>query len=90
MCKIQTPGVNFRTPSPLAGFHLRTGAISIELARLGALYAEYYTGFCHGTYGADTAARIAELHARSEQIGLETVRAELIRQLQAFLDAKAE
>lgn len=77
------------TPSPLAGFHLRTGAISIELARLGALYAEYYTGFCHGTYGADTAARIAELHARSEQIGLETVRAELIRQLQAFLDAKA-
>ena len=77
------------TASPLAGFHLRTSAISIELARLNALYAEYYTGFCHGTYGEDTAARIAELHARSEQIGLETVRAEVIRQLQEFLDARA-
>ena len=83
-----TYDVDSYTASPLVGFHLRTSPISIELARLDALYAEYYTGFCHGTYGADTNARIAELHARSEQIGLETVRSELIRQLQAFLDTR--
>lgn len=32
---------------------------------------------------------IAELHARSEQVGLEKVRAEIISQVQQHLDARA-
>lgn len=78
------------TASPLTGFHLRTSGISIELARLNALFAEYYTGFTHGAFGTDTAAKITELHSRSEAMGLETVRQELIRQLQVFLDTTHE
>lgn len=77
------------TPSPLTGFQLNTTPIAIELARLDALYEEYYTGFTHGAYGDQTAAMIAELHARSEQVGLEKVRAEIISQVQQHLDARA-
>lgn len=76
------------TPSPLAGFNLQTNRIAIETACLNALYAEYYIGFAHGAYGADTAAKIAELHTQSVGMGLETVRAELIRQMQHYLDKK--
>lgn len=77
------------TVSPLAGFNLQVNRISIEMACLNALYKEYYIGMMHGAYGADTAAKIAELHSRSEQMGLETVRTELISQMQQYLDTKA-
>lgn len=76
------------TASPLEGYSIRTGRIAIELACLNALYNEYYIGFTHGAYAADTAQKIAEFHARSETLGLETVRAELIAQVQRFLDGK--
>lgn len=77
------------TASPLTGFQLNTAPISIELSRLDALYEEYYTGFTHGAYGAQTAEKIAELHTRSEQIGLEKVRSEIIAQVQKHLDTQA-
>ena len=72
--------------SPLAGFTLNTAPIAIEIASLNSLYAEYYTAFGHGAYGAQTQEKIDELHTRSEAIGLETVRAEIIRQIQTHLD----
>lgn len=72
--------------SPLAGFTLNTTPIAIEIAGLNSLYAEYYTAFGHGAYGAQTQEKIDELHTRSEAIGLETVRAEIIRQIQTHLD----
>ena len=60
------------------------------MARLDALYEEYYTGFTHGAYGDQTAAKIAELHARSEQVGLEKVRAEILSQVQKHLDSRSD
>ena len=77
------------TPSPMTGFQLNTTPISIEMARLDALYEEYYTGFTHGAYGDQTAAKIAELHTRSEQVGLEKVRTEIMNQVQTHLDSRA-
>lgn len=74
------------TTSPLSGFTLNTQSIAIELAGLSSLYDEYYIAFGHGAYGAQTQEKIDELHARSEALGLETVRAEVIRQIQAHLD----
>lgn len=77
------------TLSPLSGFSMGTSRIGIELACLNALYETYYTGFMHGTYGGKTAEKVQEFHERSVELGLETVRAELIRQLQQHLDAQS-
>lgn len=45
----------------------------------------------YGVYETEEATRekIAEQHILLEQSGLETVRAEVIRQLQEYLDSKA-
>ena len=74
--------------SPLVGFTINTKAIGVELAGLNSLYSEYYTAFGHGAYGTSTQEKIEEFHARSEAIGLETVRAEIQRQIQQHLDKK--
>ncbi|NCC08151.1 MAG: extracellular solute-binding protein [Clostridia bacterium] len=74
------------TPSPLAGWTLDTTKISIELAQLTALYSEYSTAFSHGLYGDSTQQKIAALHSKSQELGLETVRQEIKRQAQAYLD----
>lgn len=74
------------TASPLSGFTLNTKSISIERSGLNSLYDEYYIAFGHGAYGDATQEKIAEFHARSEAIGLETVRAEIHRQIQQHLD----
>lgn len=73
------------TSSPLQGFQLSTNRISIEYASLNAIYSEYYLGFTHGAYEEQTTEKIAELHERSINAGLETVRQELIRQIQEYL-----
>ena len=74
--------------SPLVGFTINTKAIGVELAGLNSLYSEYSTAFGHGAYGTSTQEKIEEFHARSEAIGLETVRAEIQRQIQQHLDKK--
>lgn len=76
------------TLSPLSGFNVSTSRIGIELACLNALYETYYTGFMHGAYGDKTAAKVQEFHEHSVELGLETVRMELIHQLQQHLDAR--
>lgn len=74
------------TASPLAGYTINAQPIRIEIASLDALFAEYYTGFVHGTYGENTPSKIAELHTKSLEFGLEKVRSELIGQIQRYLD----
>ena len=71
---------------PIAGWSLSTSRISIELAQLNALYQEYAPALSHGLYGSDTREKIAELHARSLPLGLETVRKEIVTQVQYYLD----
>lgn len=71
---------------PIAGWSLDTSRISIELAQLNALYQEYAPALSHGLYGPDTQEKIAELHARSLPLGLETVRKEIATQVQYYLD----
>ncbi len=75
------------TPSPLAGWTLDTTKISIELAQLTALYNEYSTAFSHGLYGDETQQKINELHQKSQELGLDTVRNEVKRQAQLYLEA---
>lgn len=74
------------TLSPLSDFSMDPSRLGIELACLHALYENYYTGFQHGAYGERTEEMVRELHERSTALGLETVREELIRQLQQHLD----
>ena len=75
---------------PIAGWSLDTSGISIELTRLNALYKEYSPAFSHGLYGNDTSRKIAELHARSLDAGLETVRRQITAQAQYFLDYRRQ
>lgn len=73
--------------SPLAGFAFDTTNVQTEVAGVSALSNELQLNI--SLYDADEAAeRLATWHADAEDAGLETVRQELISQLQAFLDAK--
>ena len=78
---------NYR-PVSIEGWSLNVSRIPIEITQLNALYREYYPAFSHGQYGTQTAQKIDEFHAKSLPLGLETVRASIIQQLQYYLDCK--
>lgn len=73
--------------SPLSGFSFDSSAVESEVASISALSNELQLNI--SLYDADEAVeKLATWHADAEAVGLETVRQELISQLQAFLDAK--
>lgn len=73
--------------SPLAGFSFDATPVETEVANISALSNELQLNI--SLYEAEEAKeKIATWHADAENVGLETVRQELISQLQAFLDAK--
>lgn len=73
--------------SPLSGFSFDTTNVDTEVASISALSNELQLNI--SLYEADEAVeKINTWHADAENVGLETVRQELIDQLQAFLDAK--
>ncbi len=73
--------------SPLAGFVFDTANVETQIANISALSNELQLSI--SKYDADEAVeKINKWHADAEQVGLEEVRAELISQIQAFLDAK--
>ncbi len=73
--------------SPLSGFSFDTTNVDTEVASISALSGELQLNI--SLYDADEAVnKITTWHADAENVGLETVRQELITQLQAFLDAK--
>lgn len=70
--------------SPLAGFNFDSSKVESEVATISA----YDYKFEWAAYGKDTAKKLAEYHKACEDAGLEKIRAELIKQVQEFLDAK--
>ncbi len=73
--------------SPLAGFVFDTSNVESEVANISALSNELQLTL--SIYDAATAEqKIAEWHKEAEKVGLETVRQELIKQIQEFLNAK--
>lgn len=73
--------------SPLAGFSFDAANVETEVANISALSNELQLNI--SLYEADEAEeKLATGHADATDVGLETVRQELITQLQAFLDAK--
>jgi putative aldouronate transport system substrate-binding protein len=74
------------TQSPLSGFNFNTTSIQSEIANVSALSSELMTRFA--LYGDDTAAKIDEWHKNAADVGLDTIRAELVKQAQEFLDMK--
>lgn len=73
--------------SPLAGFTFSTGNVETQIANVSALSNELQLTL--SMYDADEAVeKINTWHAEAEKVGLEEIRAELIAQIQAFLDAK--
>lgn len=73
--------------SPLAGFSFDAANVETEVANISALSNELQLNI--SLYEADEAEeKLATWHADATDVGLETVRQELITQLQAFLDAK--
>ena len=75
---------------PLLGFIFNpneTTELSTSLAAYKALQENYYHHFMAGKYGADTEAKIQEFYEQAEP-DVEVIREALMRQVQAYLDAK--
>jgi putative aldouronate transport system substrate-binding protein len=73
--------------SPLAGFAFNSSEVETEIANVTALSNELQLTI--SKYSSDEAvAKINAWHAEAAKVGLEKIRAELIKQVQAFLDAK--
>ena len=73
--------------SPLAGFAFDATNVETQVANVSALSNELQLTL--SMYDADEAAeKINAWHEEATKVGLEDIRAELISQLQAFLDAK--
>ena len=79
------------TPSVMDGFafdNQATPELINAYAAVSAVQSEYIRPFMHGTYGADTAAKLEEYWQKAEAAGIEVIRQAVIDQVQAFLDAK--
>ena len=73
--------------SPLAGFTFNTANVETQIANVSALSNELQLTL--SMYDADEAVqKINTWHEEAAKVGLEEIRAELIAQIQAFLDAK--
>ena len=75
------------TPSLISGFAFDTTNVANEVATITAYAGELSLRFALG--GDQTEAMIKDFHQKAMDAGLEKVRAELISQLQAFLDMKS-
>lgn len=73
--------------SPLAGFVFDATNVETQIANVSALSNELQLTI--SLYDADEAVeKINQWHKDAMEVGLEEIRAELISQIQAFLDAK--
>ena len=73
--------------SPLSGFVFDATNVETQIANVSALSNELQLTI--SMYDADEAAeKIKQWHEDAAAVGLEEIRAELISQIQAFLDAK--
>lgn len=73
--------------SPLAGFAFDASKVETQVANVSALSNELQLSI--SLYDAEEAVeKINTWHEEASKVGLEDIRAELISQLQAFLDAK--
>lgn len=74
------------TKSPLSGFVFDTTPVETQVANVSALSGQLMLRFA--LHGDDTQNVIDTWHKDATAVGLEEVRAELIRQVQEFLDMK--
>lgn len=74
------------TLSPLSGFYFDTTKIKTEVAAVKAVFSA--AKFAYGAYGDKTIEMAKKFNADARAAGLDTIRAELIKQVQAFLDSK--
>lgn len=79
------------TSSVLDGFtfdNQATSELTTAYAAVSAVQSEYVRPLMHGTYGADTAAKLDEYWQRAQAAGIEVIRQAVIDQVQAYLDAQ--
>ena len=72
--------------SPLAGFSFDPTPVKTEIASVQALVAPVLKNLKLVIYGDETAAVIKQLNTDVKNAGFEKIRAEIISQVQAFLD----
>jgi len=73
--------------SELAGFTFDNSSLKTEIASTDALYQSIYKPLQHGIV-ANPAETLKKNNADSSKVGLNTIRAEVKKQVQAFLDKK--
>lgn len=72
--------------SPISGFAFDKTALEVEMANVSALSGELLTR--HALHGDNTETVINDWHKDAIRVGLEDIRAELIKQMQEFIDMK--
>lgn len=75
------------TLTPMAGFEFDYDPVKTEKASIDAIYTAITTGIVNGAY-EDPAAILFEANENAVKAGLEAMREETMKQVQAFLDSK--
>lgn len=75
--------------SMLAGFAYDDSNVKIELSAINDIYTDIWFQLWHGA-SDDVEKLLEDYHAAAQEAGLETIREDLIRQVQEFLDGRAE
>lgn len=73
--------------NPMAGYVPQMDGCPAEWALVCSVYGEEMCKLSFGLYGENTAEQLRRLHAQAEALGLETVRAALMQELQAYLSS---
>lgn len=71
--------------SPLSGFVYNSSNVKSELEAVNAQYSKIWFQLFHGTF-SDVEGALDEYYKEAQELGLEAIRADLIKQVQDFLD----
>ena len=71
--------------SPLSGFVYNSSNVKSELEAVNAQYSKIWFQLFHGTF-SDVEGALDEYYKEAQELGLEVIRADLIKQVQDFLD----
>ncbi|MNP26503.1 hypothetical protein D3C76_1193610 [compost metagenome] len=73
--------------SPMTGFTFDNSKLTTEIAQVNAVMGAIYPPLRNGTF-PNPRQKVEEANAQLKKIGLEKIREELTKQLQAFFAAK--
>jgi len=74
--------------SDIVGFTFDKSPVETQLSLISALVTEYNNSFALGVYGDQTEAKLAEFQSKLEEVGLDVLKEEVIKQYTAYCEGK--